>query len=266
VTWQTVGDGGLAVDGLTIAVTDGVALITLDRPPVNALTMVLYRKLTTVFETLGETLDVNCAILTAAGTRAFCAGKDVREFLATTVEQDIEQAPIVRRAFSAIRDCRIPVIAAVNGPALGGGCALAAVCDIRIASHSARFALPEVNIGRCGGGAHVGPLVPPGILRRMFFTAEAIDAAEAYRIGLVDQVEAPEDLMPAALRLARTIATKSPLGLRLGKQALNEIESLPFEDACLAERRYAEQLLRTEDAREAARAVAEKRAPVFSGR
>jgi enoyl-CoA hydratase len=254
------------VDGLTVTATDGVALVTLDNPPVNALTMALYQRIATVFERLGETLDVNCAVLTAAGTRAFCAGKDVREFLATTVEQDIEQAPLVRRAFAAIRACRIPVIAAVNGPALGGGAALAAMCDIRIASHAARFALPEVNIGRCGGGAHVGPLVPAGALRRMFFTAEAIDAAEAYRIGLVDQIEPPENLLPAALRMARTIAAKSPLGLRLGKQALNEIASMGFDEACLAERRYAEQLLRTEDAREAARAVAEKRAPVFSGR
>jgi enoyl-CoA hydratase len=109
-------------------------------------------------------------------------------------------------------------------------------------------------------------LVPAGALRRMFFTAEAIDAAEAYRIGLVDQIEPPENLLPAALRMARTIAAKSPLGLRLGKQALNEIASMGFDEACLVERRYAEQLLRTEDAREAARAVAEKRAPVFSGR
>lgn len=254
------------MDGLRVEVTDGVALVTLDRPPVNALTIALYQRIAAVFGELGTTLDVNCAILTAAGTRAFCAGKDVREFLATTLEQDIEQAPIVRRAFSAVHDCKIPVIAAVNGPALGGGCALAAACDVRVASSAATFALPELNIGRCGGGAHVGRLVPQGMLRRMFFTAEPISAAEAYRVGLVDQLETPEDLLPAAWRLARTIAAKSPLGLRLGKQALNEIEPLGLDEACLAERRYAEQLLRTDDAREAARAVAEKRPPVFRGR
>jgi enoyl-CoA hydratase len=254
------------VDGLGVEVTDGVALVTLDRPPVNALTIALYQRIAEVFGELGTTLDVNCAILTAAGTRAFCAGKDVREFLATTLEQDIGQAPIVRRAFSAVHDCKIPVLAAVNGPALGGGCALAAACDVRVASSAATFALPELNIGRCGGGAHVGRLVPQGMLRRMFFTAEPISAAEAYRVGLVDQLETPEDLLPAAWRLARTIAAKSPLGLRLGKQALNEIEPLALDEACLVERGYAEQLLRTDDAREAARAVAEKRPPVFRGR
>jgi enoyl-CoA hydratase len=258
--------GETIVTGLSVETTDGVALVTLDRPPVNALTMALYGRITEVFEEVGSTLDVNCVILTGSGTRAFCAGKDITEFLATTLEQDIEQAPSVRRAFSAIRDCRIPVIAAVNGPALGGGCALAAVCDVRIASDAATFALPELNIGRCGGGAHVGRLVPQGILRRMFFTAAPISAAEAYRVGLVDQLEAPEDLLPAAWRLARTIAAKSPLGLRLGKRALNEIEALDLDAACSVERGYAEQLLRTEDAREAARAVVEKRAPIFLGR
>jgi enoyl-CoA hydratase len=254
------------VNGLTVEITDGTAVVTLDRPPVNALTIALYERIAAVFGDLGGTRNVNCAILTGAGTRAFCAGKDIREFLATTLDQDISQAPIVRQAFSAVHACKIPVIAAVNGPALGGGCALAAACDIRIASHTATFALPELNIGRCGGGAHVGRLVPQGMLRRMFFTATAISAAEAYRIGLVDQLESPDDLMPAALRLASIIAAKSPLGLRLGKEALNAIEALALDEACLVERGYAEQLLLTEDAREAARAVAEKRPPVFQGR
>jgi enoyl-CoA hydratase len=254
------------LDGLRVDAEDGVAVVTLDRPPVNALTIALYERIAAVFGDLGTTLDVNCAILTASGTRAFCAGKDVREFLATTLDEDISQAPIVRRAFAAIHACAIPVIAAVNGPALGAGCALAAACDIRIASHAATFALPELNIGRCGGGAHVGRLVPQGMLRRMFFTAAPVSAAEAYRVGLVDQLETPDDLMPAAWRLAREIARKSPLGLRLGKQALNAIEPLGLDEAVLVERGYAEQLLRTEDAREAARAVAEKRPPVFHGR
>lgn len=251
---------------LNIDVEDGVAVVRLDRPPVNALTIKLYEAIAAAFDELGTAIDVNCVILTAAGTRAFCAGKDVREFIATTLDQDISQAPIVRRAFTAIYACKIPVIAAVNGPALGAGCALAAACDIRIASHSASFGLPELNIGRCGGGAHVGRLVPQGMLRRMFFTAAPISAAEAYRVGLVDQLESPDDLMPAAHRLARTIAAKSPLGLRLGKESLNAIEPLGLDEAVLVERGYAERLLHTDDAREAARAVAEKRAPVFRGR
>ena len=109
----------------------------------------------------------------APGTRAFCAGLDLKEFLAAKPEEDPERAKIVRRTFSAVRHCAIPVIAAVNGPALGAGCVLASVCDIRIAAATATFGLPEINVGRCGGGAHMGRYVPQGMLRKMFFTGRA---------------------------------------------------------------------------------------------
>ena len=242
-----------------------VVSVVLDRPPVNALTMALYRRLAEVFDEIGKRTDVNCAVLTARGSRAFCAGLDLREFLAAKVEDDPERAVTVRRMFAAVRHCAIPVIAAVNGPALGAGAVLAAVCDIRIASANATFGLPEINVGRCGGGAHLGRLVPQGLLRRMFFTGAPISAAEAYRIGLVEEVVAPERLRAAALELAAVIAEKAPLGLRLGKQALNEIELLPVEEGYAREQSYSTQLLHTADAREATRAVLEKRPPVFHG-
>ncbi len=243
-----------------------VATVTLDCQPVNALTSALYVRLAEVFEALGRELDVNCAILASASGRAFCAGKDLKEFLAATVEDDPRQAAIVRRTFTAIRTCAIPTIAAVNGPALGAGCVLAAVCDIRIASDKASFGLPEINIGRCGGGAHVGRLVPQGILRRMFFTGQPLSAAEAYRVGLVDQLVPPGDLMATARALAELIAAKSPLGLRTGKKALNEAQELSIEEGYRREQAYSTELMNTADAREATRAVVEKRPPVFQGR
>jgi enoyl-CoA hydratase len=158
------------------------------------------------------------------------------------------------------------VIAAVNGPALGAGAVLASVCDIRISAASATFGLPEINVGRCGGGAHIGRHVPQGMLRKMFFTGRPISAEEAYRIGLVQEVVPPERLMDTARQLAATIAEKAPLGLRLGKAALNEIEFLPVEEGYAREQSYSTRLMHTEDAREATRAVVEKRAPVFHGR
>jgi enoyl-CoA hydratase len=211
-------------------------------------------------------MDVHCAILTAAGTKAFCAGKDLHEFLATTVEEDPVKAAVTRRCFSAIMHCQVPVIAAVNGPALGAGCVIASACDIRVASDGATFSLPEINVGRCGGGAHVGRLIPQGALRKMFFTGQPIQAAEAYRLGLVDVLSKPEELMTDARRLAETIAVKSPLGLRFGKRALNEVEFLPTEQGYPIEQQYSTRLMATEDAREAAKAVVEKRKPVFKGR
>ena len=193
-------------------------------------------------------------------------GSIFKEFLAATPEQDPARAAIVRRTFSAVRHCAIPVIAAVNGPALGAGCVLASVCDIRIAASNATFGLPEINVGRCGGGAHVGRHIPQGMLRKMFFTGRPISAEEAYRVGLVEEVVDGARLMAAAQELAGVIAQKAPLGLRLGKQALNEIEFLPVEEGYAHEQGYSTQLMHTEDAREAARAAVEKRLPVFIGR
>src|SRR5215831_11869517 len=240
-----------------------IVTVTLNRPPVNALTLALYERIAETFEAIGARTDVHCAIFTGAGTRAFCAGLDLKEFLAATPEQDPERAAIVRRTFSAVRHCAIPVIAAVNGPALGAGCVLASVCDIRIAAANATFGLPEINVGRCGGGAHIGRHIPQGALRKMFFTGRPIPAEEAFRLGLVQDVVAPDQLMASALDLARTIAGKAPLGLRLGKKALNEIEFLAVEDGYAREQGYSTQLMHTQDAREATRAVLEKRSPVF---
>ena len=238
----------------------------LDAPPVNALNMARYAQLAEAFEEISRRADVHCAVLAAAGTRAFCAGLDLHEFATWPAERDHERAAAARRTFAAIRKCAIPVIAAVNGPALGAGCVIAACCDIRIASQRATFGLPEINVGRCGGGAHVGRIVPPGLLRRMFFTGQPISAAEALRVGFVEELVVPEALAEAAQHLAAAIAAKSPLGLRLGKQALNEAEWLPVEEGYALEQGYSTKLLQTEDAREAARAVIEKRAPQFKGR
>jgi enoyl-CoA hydratase len=249
-----------------LRLSERIATVTLNRPPVHALTTALYTRLAEVFEELGQSREVQCAILTATGHRAFCAGKDLHEFLATTVEEDPAKAAVARRTFSAILDCAVPVIAAVNGPALGAGAVIAAMCDIRLAAEHATFGLPEINVGRCGGGAPLGRLLPQGTLRRMFFTGQPIDAAEAYRLGFVDAVTTTEALMGEAQRLAGVIASKAPLGIRLGKKALNEVEGLPVKEGYALEQRYSTTLMATEDAREATRAVLEKRAPVFKGR
>src|SRR5215471_18535950 len=243
-----------------------IVTVILNRPPVNALTLALYERIAETFEAIGTRTDVHCAILTGAGTRAFCAGLDLKEFLAATPEQDPERAAIVRRTFSAVRHCAVPVIAAVNGPALGAGCVLASVCDIRIASENASFGLPEINVGRCGGTAHMARHIPQGLLRRMFFTGMPISAQEAYRVGFVDKVVPLERLTTEVNELAAVIANKAPLGLRLGKEALNRVEFMPVDEGYVLEQEYSTKLMHTEDAREATRAVLEKRAPVFKGR
>jgi enoyl-CoA hydratase len=243
-----------------------VLSVTLDRPPVNAMTIALYREIADTFDAVSKRSDVNCVVLTAAGTKAFCAGLDLKEFLAAKVEDDPARAAIVRRMFRSVRECAIPVIVAVNGPALGAGCVLASVCDIRLASENATFGLPEINAGRAGGGAHMMRHLPQGLVRRMFFTGKPITAQEAHRFGFVDQIQSPNELFSAAHALAAAIAEKAPLGLRLGKQALNEAEFLPVDEGYALEQRYSTQLMNTEDAREATRSVLEKRVPEFKGR
>lgn len=215
---------------------------------------------------MGRNGDVACAIFTAAGEKAFCAGLNLQEFLVATVEDDPRRAEVVRTCFTRVRHCAVPVVAAVNGPALGAGAVLAAVCDIRIASARATFGMPEVNIGRCGGGRHLGRVIGQGHLRKLAFTGLPIDAAEALRIGLVEEVVAPDELMPRALEMARIIASKSTVGLRTMKRSLNEIKSMPIEEGYEHEQGYSTRLMNTHDAREAVRAVAKKRKPVFIGR
>jgi len=251
---------------IDIEKSGGVAMVTLNRPPVNSLTLALCEHISEAFEGLGTSNDVNCVVFTGAGTRAFCAGFDFQEFLEAKPEETSKRTLATRRMYSSIYNCAVPVIAAVNGPALGAGSVLASVCDIRMASETARFGMPEINVGRCGGAAHHGRLLPQGVVRRMFFTGQPISAVEAYRIGFLEQVLPTGELISAAREMAAVIASKSPVGLRCGKKALNEIEDLPFEQGYAVEQAYTEKLRDTEDAKEARRAVMEKRSPVFTGR
>lgn len=243
-----------------------VARVTMDRPPVNALTLDDYAALTATFEDIGSDETIRCVVFTGAGTKAFCAGKDLHEFVTARLEDDEANAVIVRRTFATIRHCPVPVIAAVNGPALGAGCVLAAVSDIRLAASTATFGLPEINIGRCGGTAHVGRLISQGMLRRLVFTGRPIKANMAFVAGLADELVDPAKLLDTAHALADEIAQKAPLGLRLGKESMNAAEFLPVDEGYALEQTYSTKLMATEDAREAVRAVVEKRTPVFRGR
>src|SRR5690606_31207952 len=159
-------------------------------------------------------------VLESSCEKAFCAGKDLKEFLTAKVEDDPANAAIVRKSLASILHCAVPVIAAVNGPALGAGAVIAACCDIRVASRTATFGLPEISVGRCGGGALLARLLPQGALRRMFCTGHPTSAEEAQRIGLVDQLVEGHGLFAAARGLATEVAARSPLGLRIGKRVL----------------------------------------------
>jgi enoyl-CoA hydratase len=171
----------------------------------------------------------------------------------------------VRETGNAIKECFKPVIAAVDGAALGAGFGLAMACDITLASDRATFGMPEINVGLAGGAAMLSRLFPKGMTRRLMFTGARISAAEALHYGAVDAVHTAEALMPAARALAAEIASKSPLGIRYAKISCNMVETMPAKDGYRMEQNFTQELARTDDAKEARAAFLEKREPVFKG-
>jgi enoyl-CoA hydratase len=252
-------------EGLKLEVSDYIATVRIDRPPANALSWQLYREIEAVFREVGErTEDVRVAVLTGTG-KYFCAGRDIK--VATNDPPEKRNAS-VRAAFASLLHCAVPVIAAVNGAALGGGLTLVLDCDIIYASERATFGLPEINSALCGGYTSTRRGFNTYQGRRLYFTGESVSAELLHRWGIVDTVTSPEELMPEAMKLAGVLAAKSPLALRSAKWSANEVEKiLDFEQAYRAvESRVTLGLAKSEDHAEAVRAFAEKRPPVWVGR
>lgn len=244
-----------------------VAILTLNSPPVNALTRVLNDELTLALDRISEMDEVRVVVLTGAG-KVFCAGADLKG--RASVIQGPGDLPAhsrrTRECFHAIRECAKPVITAINGAALGSGLAMAASSDILIASDKASLGLPEVDVGLLGGCRHAMRLFSHSRLRRMMLTGMRVTGEELYRLGIVEACTPPEELMPTALALAQTIASKSPVSTRMGKHTLNVIEDMSLRDGYRYEQDMTALIAKTDDAKEAQRAFAEKRAPVFTGR
>jgi enoyl-CoA hydratase len=256
--------------GISLAIDDHIATVTIDRPPVNAVDRDAHVAIQRAFDSLNDNQDVRVAIFTAVGDRAFMAGADLR-----TINQRPENPPptaitdparYARDAFWAITDCAVPVIGAINGPALGAGLAYAACCDILIASENATFGTTEINVGLLGASSHLSTLVGRHKARELFFTGETISASELYRLGSLRAVVAREELMDAAMELARSLAAKSPIALRLAKESMNRVEGLSLKEAYRTEQDYTARLLRFDDAKEANRAFLEKRDPEWKWR
>ena len=252
---------------LQMKVDGHVAVLTLDVPPVNALTRTLNDELTAALDWISETDDVRSVVLTGAG-KLFCAGADLKG------RADVIKGPgdlsahsrRTRECFHAIRECAKPVVAAINGPALGAGLALVASCDMLVASETAVVGLPEIDVGLLGGGRHAMRLFSHSRLRRMMLTGYRVGAAELYRLGVVEACTAPDELMPVVLDIARAVASKAPLASRLAKQTLNAIEDMSLRDGYRYEQDMTALIGKTEDAKEAQLAFREKRPPVFKGR
>lgn len=255
--------------------SERVALVTLDRPPVNALDTGTIKELTGVFRSFAGERKTSVVVLTGAGDRAFCAGIDLREpavergGAGSAVEDPSDQLDAgrsVRELFWSIFDCAVPVVGAVNGPAVGAGLGMAAVCDVLLAAPTATFAVTEIDVGRLGAYRHLTRMVGPYLARRMFYTGDRVGPERLAALGAVEAVVPRDELLAAALDLANRVAAKSPIALRLAKEAMNRVEFLPLQDAYRLEQDYTNRLRSYEDAAEAAAAYLDRRAPVWRWR
>jgi enoyl-CoA hydratase len=247
-----------------------LALVTVDRPKVlNALNLLSMTELEQVFLDIRQDDAVRVVLITGAGEKAFVAGADIRELASLSALEGEQVATRGQRIFHLIENCGKPVIACINGFALGGGCELALACTLRIASSSARLGQPEVKIGIIpgyGGTQRLPRLIGKGAALKMILTGEAISAAEALRLGLVDEVVEPDQLLPRAEQIAQTIAGVAPLAVRDSIRAVNSGYDLPLASGLELEASLFGLACSTSDKAEGARAFLEKRAPNWSGK
>ncbi len=258
----------MAYDTLIVEVEDYVALIRLNRPEaLNALNSRLLRELSAAVAAAEANDKVRCIVITGS-EKAFAAGADIRE-MAEKSFVDVFTEDLFTQSTEAFLRCRKPIIAAVSGYALGGGCELAMMCDFIIASDTAKFGQPEINLGTMagiGGSQRLTRFVGKSKAMDMNLTGRFMDAAEAERSGLVSRVVPVAKLLPEAMAAARKIAEKSALSVMAVKEAVNRSYETTLREGLLFERRLFHALFATEDQKEGMSAFLEKREPQFRDR
>ncbi|WP_067682126.1 enoyl-CoA hydratase-related protein [Nocardia miyunensis] len=251
------------MSGLTVTTKDRIATVVIDRPPVNALSRETYREIRQVFDSFRDRDDISVVVLTGAGDRVFCGGRDIHDL---RVERSgpkplnvADPMHLTREAFFAVRHCAVPVICAVNGAAVGAGVALAAVSDIVLAVRSATFALTEIDVGVLGAASFAQWMVGPAKARWMFYTGQRVPAEEMYRLGAIEAVVEPTELLPRAHALATVIAAKDPVAIRMAKASTVRTDTLPLETAYRTEQDYTQHLSAYPNSAEAISRFVDKR-------
>jgi enoyl-CoA hydratase len=261
----------MAFEDIAVTVEEPVGLITFNRPNVlNALRTRLLKEVSAALNELESNESVRAIVITGAGEKAFAAGADISELNALgSAREGAAQSRSGQALTRKIERLTKPVIMAVNGFALGGGCEIAMAGDVIVASENAKFGQPEVNLGLIpgyGGTARTTRRVGKGMAMYLCLTGEVIDASEALRIGLVQRVVPLSDLLKEAKRIAGVIASKAPLAIEACKRVINDGAHLSIDDALELEALEFGTLAGTDDIREGTGAFLEKREPVWKGR
>lgn len=260
----------MSFDNLLIDRDGAVAIVTVNRPQrLNALDARTISELRQAALDLQRDDAVRCVIVTGAGDRAFVAGADINELATDTPDAARGRAREGQQVFDLLENLGKPVIAAVNGVALGGGCELAMACTLRVAAETAKFGQPEINLGLIPGFAgtqRLARLVGRTKAMEMVLTGSPISAQDALAIGLVNRVVPPGELMPSTRVLASDLAAKAPMAMRYAMDAIGRGLDMPFADACRLEAALFGAVSATEDMKEGTRAFLEKRKAVFRGR
>ncbi len=251
----------------TLTIADNIATVTINRPPVNAQNGRFREEIIRIFDMLHDTPEVLAVVLTGAG-RVFSAGADLKERPGLSGEPGAypRHNRLVRAGFGCVMECEKPVICAINGAAIGAGCALALSADILIAGESAFLSMTEVDVGLAGGVKHVMRHFGQSDARLMIMTARRITGPELLRMNVVSACVPDAALLETAMGIAREIAGKVPLAVRAAKRSFNLVEDLPLHEGYRYEQSQTVALSTSEDTKEAQRAFAEKRKPVFTGR
>jgi len=258
----------MSYENIVVACEERVALLTFQRPQVlNALNTATVTEALEAVQALEQDPAVRVIVLTGAG-RAFVAGADIAEMSSKAPGQARAYSELGHRLMNRIQHMDKPVIAAVNGYALGGGAEVALSCDLRIASDKASFGLPETILGIIPGwGAtqRAARLIGPALAKELIFTGQPINAQRALQIGLVNRIVPHEELMPAVMELAGTIAQQGQLALAQAKRVINQGVEMPLAEGCRMEIDAFVSLFATSDQKEGMRAFVEKRKPQFKG-
>jgi enoyl-CoA hydratase len=254
---------------LLCEIEDKIAVVTINRPPVNPLNTKVFQELSIVFDELEANEDVRAIVLTGSGEKAFVAGADINEMASLDLVGINMMNKTSRTVFTKIENVTKPVIAALNGMALGGGLELALACDLRISSDRAKFAFPEVGLGIIPGGGgtqRLQKIVGQGVAKELLYFGDMIDAQRALDLHIVNKLVAAGDVLETAKEWAGNLAKKPPVALQMVKTAVNAGGNTDLESGLIIESVCFGNAFSTEDRKEGLKAFIEKREPIYSGR